>query len=71
MSDVNKVAGEVRESFTLLATQFEHLEELARLTDSKNIAGPTAGQTSWRALLRRMAKGDFDKALLGKGNDGQ
>ena len=68
MSDVNKVVGEVRESFTLSVAQFEHLEELARLTDSKNIAGSAAGQTSWRALLRRIAKGDFDKVLKGAGN---
>lgn len=51
--------GEARESLTLPPDVFEALDKLAIETNSLAKAGPNAGSPSWRALIRRLARGEF------------
>lgn len=47
-----------RRSTTLAPEDWERLDNLAALTDSTATTGTSAGQPSWRALLRRIARNE-------------
>lgn len=48
-----------RESIPLTPEQWAALERIAAETNSTADRGPTTGQPSWRALLRRIADGEL------------
>lgn len=52
-----------RESIPLTPEQWAALERIAAETNSTADRGPTTGQPSWRALLRRIADGELTVTL--------
>lgn len=48
-----------RRSLTLSPGEWRALEELARTTNSNATAGPSTGDQSWRALIRRIAQSEL------------
>jgi hypothetical protein len=48
-----------RRSIELTLDEWKMLESMAELTRSLTKAGPRAGSSSWRTLIRRLADGDF------------
>ena len=54
----------IRESLPLDATQWQHLDELARRLGAVAPTGKHARQPSWRTLIRRLADGEYDDRLL-------
>jgi hypothetical protein len=49
----------IRESLTLMPEDWDRLEELAREHRTLAPTGPTAGQPSWRSLIKEIARGRF------------
>lgn len=49
-----------RRSLQLTPDEWTALERIAAETASAAPAGPTAGQPSWRTLIKRIADGDLD-----------
>lgn len=47
-----------RRSTTLAPEDWERLDRLAALTNSTAITGTSAGQPTWRALLRRIVRNE-------------
>jgi hypothetical protein len=49
-----------RRSLELTASQWASLDQLAAMTDSLAPSGPTAGQASWRTLIKRIADQEME-----------
>jgi hypothetical protein len=49
----------IRQSLTLLPEDWDRLEELAEKHQALAPTGPTAGQPSWRSLIKEIARGRF------------
>lgn len=49
----------IRRSLPLMPDEWEHLEQLAEKHQALAPTGPTAGQPSWRSLIKELAQGQF------------
>jgi hypothetical protein len=49
----------IRRSLPLMPDEWAHLEQLAETHQALAPTGPTAGQPSWRSLIKEIAQGRF------------
>lgn len=59
----NRTGQEIR-SLPLTPDEWQRLEELSAALGAIATRGKNTGRPSWRALIRRLAAGEYDEKLL-------